>query len=133
MSIRVIILTFIIISTNYTFAQSSKLYEKDYADYIQSLIGGVREYSVQGGRVDLLTKEFAFEVEWANKWKNAIGQSIWYGLQTNRKPGIILIMKSKNDYKYFLQLNTALRYASLENKVKVYLFPNDFEEIIEKK
>lgn len=114
-------------------AQSTKLSENEYADYIQSLIGGQREVSVQSGRVDILTKEYAFEVEWANKWKDAIGQSIWYGVQTNKKSGIILIMKKKEDYKYFIQLNTALEYADLTNKIKVYLFPTDFEELIEEK
>ena len=116
-----------------TNAQSTKLSENEYADFIQSLIGGQREVSVQSGRVDLLTKEFAFELEWANKWKDAIGQSIWYGVQTNKKSGIILIMKKKEDYKYFIQLNTALEYANLTNKIKVYLFPTDFEEIIEER
>ena len=78
-----------------------------------------------------MTEEYAFEVEWANKWKHSIGQSIWYGLQTNKKPGIILLMRSKEDYKYFIQLNTALNYANLSDQVKVYLFPNDFQEKIE--
>lgn len=114
-------------------AQSTKLSENEYADYIQSLIGGQREVSVKSGRVDILTKEYAFEVEWANKWKDAIGQSIWYGVQTNKKSGIILIMKKKEDYKYFIQLNTALEYADLTNKIKVYLFPTDFEELTEEK
>ena len=133
--IKSIVIIFIILigGIEETNAQSTKLSENEYADFIQSLIGGQREVSVQSGRVDLLTKEFAFELEWANKWKDAIGQSIWYGVQTNKKSGIILIMKKKEDYKYFIQLNTALEYANLTNKIKVYLFPTDFEEIIEER
>ncbi|TXB68334.1 hypothetical protein [Phaeodactylibacter luteus] len=38
------------------------------------------EVSVQGGRADLVTATHAFEVERASKWKNSIGQSLWYGL-----------------------------------------------------
>jgi len=41
--------------------------EKEYADYIQGLIGGQREVSVASGRVDLMTKEYAFEIERAAK------------------------------------------------------------------
>jgi len=51
-----------------------------YADYIQGLIRGQREVSVASGRVDLMTKEYAFEIERVAKWKDSIGQSIWYGL-----------------------------------------------------
>ncbi|GGF27359.1 hypothetical protein [Echinicola rosea] len=109
-------------------AQTKKWKEKDYADTIQTLIGGEREYAVQSGRVDLLTDEHAFEVEWANKWKDAIGQSLWYGLQTNRKPGIVLILRSKKDYKYYIQLNSALSYAKLQDEIAVYIYPEDFED-----
>lgn len=110
-------------------AQTNDYSEKDYSDYIQTLIGGEREYSVESGRVDLLTDEFAFEIEWARKWKEAIGQTIWYALQTNRKPAIILIMETKSDYKYFVQLNSALDYSGLSDQITVYLFPNDFEHL----
>ena len=113
------------------YGQTDNWHENDYSDYIQVLIGGEREQSVESGRVDLVTEEYAFEVEWANKWKHSIGQSIWYGLQTNKKPGIILLMRSKEDYKYFIQLNTALNYANLSDQIQVYLFPNDFQEMIE--
>ncbi len=113
------------------YGQSDKWLEKDYANYIQHLIGGQREYSVESGRVDLLTDEFAYEIEWANKWKESIGQSIWYALQTNKKPAIILLIRSESDYKYFIQLNSALEYANLKNQITVYLFPNDFKESIE--
>lgn len=46
-----------------------------------------------GMRCDLLTQEYAYEVEWASsaKWKEAPGQAVYYGLAFNRKPGIILL------------------------------------------
>jgi len=50
--------------------------EAQYADYIQGLIDGEREVSVPSGRVDLLTKEYAFEIQRAAKWKDSIGQSL---------------------------------------------------------
>ena len=73
-------------------AQLSDFSEKEISDYIQSLIGGQREVSVAGGRVDLIQNDIAFEIEWANNWKESIGQSLFYSLQTNKKAGIILIL-----------------------------------------
>ena len=121
----------LIIIILYQFSLNAQSNESDYSNYIQSLIGGEREVSIKGGRIDLLTSEYAFEVEWASNWKEAIGQSIWYGLNTQKKPGIILLLKSKSDYKYFIQLNTALEYAKLEDEITVYLFPNDFEKSVQ--
>lgn len=109
-----------------------KYAESDYAYYIKSLIGGETEVSVEGGRVDLLTDEYAFEIERAPKWKESIGQALWYGLQTNKKPGIIILLTAKSDYKYFLQLNSALQYAGLSDAIEVMLFPSDFEHLINK-
>lgn len=113
------------------YSQSPDWNENEHADFIQTLIGGEREHSVESGRIDLLTDEYAFEIEWANKWKDAIGQAIWYGLQTNKKPGIILLLKSKENYKYYIQLNSALTYANLNDRIVVFLYPNDFRELIE--
>jgi hypothetical protein len=44
-----------------------------------------------GGRVDCLAAEYAIEVDWANHWAEALGQSLYYAGATNRKPGIILL------------------------------------------
>jgi len=106
--------------------------EKEYTLHIQSLIGGETEISVESGRGDLLTKTHAFEVERASKWKESIGQALWYGLQTNKKPGIIILMTTSSDYKYFIQLSSSLKYAKLDEAIDVYLYPTDFQELIEK-
>jgi len=107
--------------------------EAQYSDYIQGLIGCQREVSEPSGRVDLMTKEYAFEIERAAKWKDAIEHSIWYGLQTNKKPGIILLLKSESEYKYAQQLNSALQYAGLDSSIVVYIYPNDFQNLIDER
>jgi len=102
--------------------------EAQYSDYIQSLIGGQREVSVPSGRVDLLTKEYAFEIQGAAKWKVSIGQSLGYALNTNKKLGIILLLKSESEFKCAHKLNSALQYAGLDSSiVLVYIYPNDFQ------
>ena len=44
----------------------------------------------KNGRVDIVTDEYAIEVEWANNWKHSIGQALWYSIQTNKKPASYL-------------------------------------------
>jgi len=67
----------------FPFVASSQT-EAQYSDYIQSLIGGQGEVSVASNRVDLITKEYAFEIKRAAKRKYSIGQSLYNGLQTKK-------------------------------------------------
>ncbi len=52
-------------------------------------------------RCDVLTDEYAIEVEFAPKWIESIGQSLNYASQFNKKAGIVLILESPKDYKYY--------------------------------
>ena len=105
----------------------SQEYEKDYVDLVQRELGGQKEVSVTSGYVDLLTDKYAIEVEFSNKWKQAIGQALWYGLQTHKQPGIVLIKRSVQDQKYVIQLGSALTYGGLGQKIKVWVWPDDFK------
>ena len=108
------------------FAQN--LSEDEYSDLINLTLQGEREVKIDGGRVDILTDTYAVEVERAHKWKNSIGQALWYALNTNKTPGIVLILENDTEYKYFIMLSTALDYAGLRDKVKIWQFPQDFPE-----
>jgi len=99
--------------------------ESFYTYIIQQELGGKREVKVQSGRADIINDGYAIEVDFSKKWKEAIGQSIWYGLNTNLQPGIVLIRKGKTD-TYHFQLFSALEYAGLTDKIKVWLYPDDF-------
>jgi hypothetical protein len=60
--------------------------------------GGVTEYRLPaGGRVDILTDDIAWEVEWTKKWPESIGQAIYYASATNKKPGVWLLKKAEDD------------------------------------
>ena len=58
-------------------------------------------------RCDLLSDEYAIEIDWASKplkWAEAVGQSLYYAELTGRKPAIILLVEDrerdmKNVYK----------------------------------
>ena len=52
-------------------------------------------------RPDIVTETHAIEVDWASKYAEAIGQSLYCGIQTDQKPGIILLVKDrKSEMKY---------------------------------
>ena len=54
--------------------------------------GGTMEVLLQDGtRCDIITKTHAIEVDFANKRAEAIGQSLNFALQTNKKAGIYSI------------------------------------------
>jgi len=55
-------------------------------------------------RVDCLTKNYAVEFDFAPKWAEAIGQSLYYAKMTGKKPAIILILESKKDWAYYNRL-----------------------------
>lgn len=46
-------------------------------------------------RADCITTTHAIEVDWADKWKQGIGQSMAYAAHTGLKPGVILICRKE--------------------------------------
>ncbi|MEB2846769.1 hypothetical protein [Endobacterium cereale] len=67
-------------------------YESDYRDM---LCRGMRtEVSLPNGtRADCIGRKYAVEVEYSNKWAEAIGQALSYSAATGKKPGIILVCR----------------------------------------
>lgn len=100
--------------------------ESDYIKALAAHLGAQQEVAVTSGRVDLETATHAIEVERAPKWKNSIGQALWYGMQRNKQPGIILLIESPAQRKYAIQLGSALDYAGLGNSITVWFWPDDF-------
>lgn len=97
---KIILVLFII---SLALPAQTKMLEKDYQNLWCT--DGIKEYVLPDkSRVDCLLADYAIEVEFAHKWKEAVGQSLYYGLMTNRQPGILLIMNSPNDEKYLKRL-----------------------------
>lgn len=44
-------------------------------------------------RIDMLTETEAIEVDWAHKWAEGIGQSLYYSTVTGKKPALLLLYK----------------------------------------
>ena len=45
-----------------------------------------------GSRADLVSDRYAIEVEYAHHWKESIGQSVLYGILTDKQPGVVLLV-----------------------------------------
>ncbi|MFC2073874.1 hypothetical protein ACFLR3_01340, partial [Campylobacterota bacterium] len=75
--------------------QAKHLYkEKVYQEHFCNKFGGVTEYRLKDKtRVDCLLDEYAIEVDFASKWAESIGQSLYYASQTSRKAAVLLIME----------------------------------------
>jgi hypothetical protein len=57
-----------------------------------------------------------YQEEWCEAHKGqveAVGQSAYYSLQTNKKPGIVLILETIKDRKYWIRLNTTIEHFNL--------------------
>lgn len=95
-----------------------KMPESYYQDQFASRINGQTEVIAgDGTRCDILTDEYAIEVDFARKWGEAIGQSLNYGFQFNRKPGILLILEKPDDRKHYIRINSLVKHYSLPIKV----------------
>lgn len=57
-----------------------------------------------GARADCLTDEYAVEFDFAPKWAESIGQSLYYALKSGKKPGVVLIIESPHDEHYLKRL-----------------------------
>ncbi len=66
-----------------------------------------------GTRCDCVTDTHAIEFDFGNKWTEAVGQSAYYSLQTKKKPGVVLILETMNDRKYWIRLNTTIEHFNL--------------------
>lgn len=88
-----------------------KYYQSEYAKTLSNAETEV--VAPEGPRCDILTNTHAIEVDFANKWGEAIGQSLNYALQFNKRAGILLILENPSDYKYYIRVNTIIKHFGL--------------------
>lgn len=83
---------------------STKHNEKYYQTILCNELDGKMEVVLEDRtRVDCLTDEYAIEVDFAKKWAESIGQSLYYAEMTGKKPSIGLILGS-HDNRYLSRL-----------------------------
>lgn len=64
-------------------------------------------------RADCISATNAIEFDFAHKWYEAIGQALYYGLQTGKRPGVVLILEGLQDRKYWLRMNSTIQHFNL--------------------
>lgn len=79
--------------------------EREYQRAWCDMNGGTREFVLPDrSRIDCLTGTHAIEVDFAAKWAEAVGQSLYYSIETGREPGILLIMEESGDERFLKRL-----------------------------
>jgi len=55
-----------------------------------------------GAEADYLPSgsEYVYEIDWAKKWHEGVGQSLEYAFVTGRKPALILLVRTKKDQRF---------------------------------
>ena len=87
------------------FGQKEKQLEKYYQNLFAKSQDAITEFILTDrARVDILTDTFAIEVDFAHKWGESIGQSLFYAVMLDKKPGVLLIVDGKNDNVYLTRL-----------------------------
>jgi hypothetical protein len=85
------------ITNDFYFNISTNANEREWMLALSSQLHGVTEYSIKMGRIDILTKTDAIEVDYFHKWHESIGQALHYSIETKRRPTIALISFKTND------------------------------------
>ncbi len=77
-------------------------------DYVNMYCKGIIEYQLPDRtRVDCLTDEYAIEYDWAKKWAESIGQSMYYSKMTGKKPAVAIIIKNPYERVYINRIKKA--------------------------
>lgn len=99
-----ILLTILLLSANWCTAKHLHP-EKYYQNEWCSKYYGIQEYKLADKtRVDCVTRNYAIEFDFASKWAECIGQALYYGISTNKKPVCLLIVEKPEDFKYFYRV-----------------------------
>ncbi len=97
---------FLVILAFITGCSSTKHNEKYYQTQLCNELDGVMEQSLlDRTRVDCLTDEYAIEVDFAKKWAESVGQSLYYAEMTGKKPAVGFIVRdNKKDRRHLKRL-----------------------------
>ena len=88
--------------------------EAHYQDIAAKKYSGQTEITMPDGtRCDIVTETHAIEVDFADKWAEAIGQSLNYSFQLNKKAGILLILEKPDDERHLIRVESIIKHFEL--------------------
>ena len=73
--------------------------------------------SPDGARCGILTDTHAIEADFADKWAEAVGQSLNYAKQIGKKAGIVLLPKDRWNEKHLERLREMVRHCSMDIEI----------------
>jgi hypothetical protein len=109
------LLFIILLLPSLVFAQDRMYTEAQYQQIWCDFNNGKSEVILPDGtRADCLTTKNVVEVDFANKWYEAIGQSLHYATHFNTKrAGILLLIENHHDYRHVDRMNHVIEYYKL--------------------
>ena len=96
--------------------------EEFYSNKFCKELSGQSQFKLKDlSRVDCLTETHAFEVDWADGMKvyEAIGQALYYASQTDKKPGILLLIRKDNSDKHIRKIKEVIKYFDLDIELTI--------------
>ena len=79
--------------------------EKYYQNMWCGKYNGLQEYELSDKtRADCVTTNYAVEFDFASKWAECVGQALYYGVATKKKPVCLLIVEKPEDFRYFYRV-----------------------------
>lgn len=112
---KIVVLFLLTITFLYSKAEGHLHLEKEYQEVWCNANKGEMEVVLQdNARVDCVTQTHAIEFDFAPKWGESIGQALYYGIATNKQPGIVLIMENgPKDQKYLNRVNAVAKQHNI--------------------
>ncbi len=94
--------------------------ERWYQERFCASVGGRMEVILSDQtRPDCLTPDRAWEVDFAKKWTESIGQALHYAQKTGRRPGIVLIIETIGDIRYIETLTNTIKPLNVDIELRL--------------
>lgn len=107
---KIIISTILLLLPANAFAFPEKHYQEQWC---QEQGGQAEVVLPDQTRADCITSTHAIEFDFGKKWAEAIGQALYYSLQTGKRAGVVLILDGQKDRKYWIRLNSTIQHFNL--------------------
>ena len=111
-------------------APTKKLSEAHHVENIARSFVNAQTQKVlaDGTECDILTPQWAIEVDFAEKWYESVGQSLHYAVVSGRDPGIVLILDEDSDNKHVRRLMDVVDrvwYTDGKRSVRIRVWTHD--------
>jgi hypothetical protein len=112
--VALLLMALILVCTSTVIATEREHDEKWYQTRWCEDRGGLTEVRLPDGtRCDCLTGAYAIEFDFGDHFYQAIGQSLHYAMQAYRQAGIVLILETAEDLRFWLRLKAIILYFDL--------------------